>query len=89
MKRGVYVDGLSEHIVTSAKEAYQVIHSMSVLKYVYCCYCCIEISACNITDVSVARMLLRVIACLCSINILCVVYNYYHETLGYDNGLMS
>ena len=30
MKRGVYVDGLSEHIVTSAKEAYQVIHSMSV-----------------------------------------------------------
>ena len=25
MKRGVYVDGLSEHIVTSAKEAYQVI----------------------------------------------------------------
>jgi len=24
MKRGVYVDGLSEHIVSSAKEAYQV-----------------------------------------------------------------
>ena len=30
MKRGVYVDGLSEHIVTSAREAYQVIHSMSI-----------------------------------------------------------